>query len=141
MSDAFWDSMNQFKNAYEEMLDDVCQKFGINPAEANIILFLGRRKEDTATDIVKYTGYSKSNVSTAVRKLELSNYLETICLDSNRRTIHLKLKDKAKPVISYYQKQKKKLELELFNNFTKDELNALFMLSNKVSDNIIKKVN
>ena len=110
MNEAFWDDMNYFKNAYDEMISQVCQKFNINPAECNIILFLSKNKDDTATDIVKYTGYSKSNVSTAIRKLELSDYLETICLDSNRRTIHLKLKDKSKPVVSYYQRQKKKLE-------------------------------
>ena len=38
MSDKFWDDLNQFKNRYQEMLDDVCQSFGLNPAEANIIL-------------------------------------------------------------------------------------------------------
>lgn len=141
MSDAFWDDMNRFKNEYESMLDDVCLRFNINPAEANIILYLSKSKDkDTATDIVKYTGYSKSNVSTAVRKLELSGYLETICLDSNRRTIHLKLMDKAKPIISYYKKQKRKLEEEIFLGFSEEELNTLFLLSNKVSKNIIRKV-
>lgn len=141
MNEAFWDDMNYFKNAYDEMISQVCQKFNINPAECNIILFLSKNKDDTATDIVKYTGYSKSNVSTAIRKLELSDYLETICLDSNRRTIHLKLKDKSKPVVSYYQRQKKKLEEDLFKNFTKEELKALFLLSNKVSNNIMGNVN
>ncbi|MBQ4356461.1 MAG: winged helix-turn-helix transcriptional regulator [Acholeplasmatales bacterium] len=137
MSDKFWDDLNQFKNRYQEMLDDVCQSFGLNPAEANIILYLAKNKNDTATDIVKYTGYSKSNVSTAVRKLELSDYLSTICPSENRRIVHLKLKEKAKPIIRYYQKQKKKLEDELFFGFTKEELEALFFLSDKVSRNII----
>ena len=121
MSDKFWDDLNQFKNRYQEMLDDVCQSFGLNPAEANIILYLAKNKNDTATDIVKYTGYSKSNVSTAVRKLELSDYLSTICPSENRRIVRLK----------------KKLEDELFFGFTKEELEALFLLSDKVSRNII----
>ena len=75
MSEKFWDDLNQFKNRYQQMFDDVCQSFALNPAEANIILYLAKNKKDTATDIVKYTGYSKSNVSTAVRKLELGDYL------------------------------------------------------------------
>jgi DNA-binding MarR family transcriptional regulator len=137
MRDKFWDDLNQFKNRYQEMLDDVCQSFGLNPAEANIILYLAKNKNDTATDIVKYTGYSKSNVSTAVRKLELSDYLSTICPSENRRIVHLKLKEKAKPIIRYYQKQKKKLEDELFYGFSKEELESLFLLSDKVSKNII----
>lgn len=139
MNEAFWDDMMRFKNAYEEMLNNIGIKFNLNLAEVNIILYLSKESKDTATDIVKYTGYSKSNVSTAVRKLELSMYLKPICLDSNRRVIHLKLLEKSKPVVSYYQRQKKKLEQEIFKDFTKEELKSLFLLSDKVSNNILKR--
>ena len=139
MNEAFWDDMMLFKNRYEQMLGDICLKYDLNLAELNIILYLSKEKNDTATDIVKYTGYSKSNVSTAVRKLELSMYLKTICLDSNRRVVHLKLLEKSRPIISYYQKQKKKLESEIFKDFTKEELKSLFLLSDKVSNNILKR--
>ena len=141
MNEAFWDDMMRFKNRFEEMLNDICLKFDLNLAELNILLYLSKGLNDTATDIVKYTGYSKSNVSTAVRKLELSMYIKTICLDTNRRVVHLKLLEKSKPIITYYQRQKKKLESEIFKDFTKEELKSLFLLSDKVSNNILKRVN
>lgn len=142
MGGMFWDNLNTFKNAYDQMLADICLKFDLARAEADIILFLSKSKnKDTATDIVRYTGYSKSNVSTAVRKLELSGYLKTIVLDNNRRTVHLSLLDKSNPVVRYITKKKKEFENEVFNGFTEEETNALSLLIDKVSTNIGKKDN
>lgn len=141
MSGMFWDNLNTFKNAYEKMVSEICTKFDLCRAEADILLFLSKSKKDTATDIVAYTGYSKSNVSTAVRKLELSGYLKTVVLDSNRRTVHLSLLDKSNPVIRYSTKKKKEFELEIFNGFSEEEANALSLLIDKVSNNIGKKDN
>ena len=140
MSGMFWDNLNTFKNAYERMLADICMKFDLARAEADIILFLSKSKtKDTQTDIVNYTGYSKSNVSTAVRKLELSGYLKTIVLDNNRRTVHLSLLEKSSKVVKYSQKRKKEFETEVFMGFTEEETKALSLLIDKVSINIGKK--
>ena len=89
------------KGLYQELLRPVCKKYDLTDSEIMILLFLNDEPEyDTASDIVKRRKMKKSVVSVSLRDLENRGLIEGYHLEGDRRSLHLKVNESAKEVIS-----------------------------------------
>lgn len=135
----FWEHQSALKNLYSHYINPLCQKYDLNRTEMDILLFLANNPQfDTATSIVEHKGLSKSHVSTSLRSLEENGYLQTAYLGGNRRTVHLKLLDKAHDIVSEGQQAQLLYVNILFGNFSDEEKEEMIHLTGKMTDNVQK---
>lgn len=121
---------------HESMLKQVCLKYDLSLLEANIISFLYNNPEkDTAGDIVELRMLSKGNVSKGVEMLAKKGLLLRSQDKEDRRKVHLKLSQKAKPVTDEIELEKRQFHEELFFGFTEEDKKQLEVLSNRVMEN------
>lgn len=88
------------RDLYHNLMNPVCEKYGITHTELDILLFLNNNPQlDTATDIVEKHRITKSSVSTAARVLQERGFITGNFMDGNHRSIHLKVCEAAKKII------------------------------------------
>ena len=81
-------------------MEEATEKLSITHTEIEIIMFLFNNPDyDTAKDISELRKFPKSCVSKAVDDLIKKDYLESFIDISDRRILHLKLKEPSKPEI------------------------------------------
>ena len=97
---SFWDDMAAMRSLYSAQLDAVGREYGLARVELDILLFLANNPQfDTATDIVERRHISKAHVSQSVKSLEQRGCLERCYEGDNRRTIHLRLTERAQAAV------------------------------------------
>ena len=107
---------------YENMLREVCGKYGLTSIEVNIISFLYNNPgKDTAGDIVELRMLSKGNVSQAVEGLIQKKMIRRRQDTDDRRRIHLSLRPEAQPVIHDIEAIRDKFHERVFRGFSDDE--------------------
>lgn len=101
---------------YKETLMPICEKYNITYMELTIILFLGNNpKLDKACDIVEKRHIAKSHASSTIKSLMDKELLVGKCLDSDRRSIHLKLLPSANKIL----KDGQKAQRDFFDIYTR----------------------
>ncbi len=121
---------------HESMLKQVCLKYELSLLEANIVSFLYNNPgKDTAADIVELRMLSKGNVSQGVELLVKKGFLLRYQDKEDRRKVHLKLSQKAKPVTDAVELKKQQFHEELFSGFTEEDKKLLEELSQRVMEN------
>lgn len=141
MVDGFWNYLYLGKNFFRKCYEPVCDKYGLNALELDILIFLADSPtDDTATDIAEKRGFAKSNVSNAVRKLTDNGFLEGRYNDDNRRSVHLKLLKKANDVLADAQKSQEIFLGTIFTGFSPAELEQIKSYFTRLANNI-EKVN
>ena len=65
--------------------------------------------------------------------------LTGIYKDGNKKSVHLSLTAKAKPVVAYGKKEQSDFAAVLFDGFTDEEIAAFERYHNKILDNISRK--
>ena len=76
--------------AYDHCLTPVQEASGLNRTELDVLLFLANNPAyDTAADMVRRRGLSKSHVSTTVERLVQRGLLTRSADQADRRTVHL----------------------------------------------------
>lgn len=107
---------------YEQCVNKACCQYDMIKTEMDILLFLYNNPGyDTATDIVKHRHLSKSHVSKSIQSLKERGYLTAFYQGSNRRTIHLKLCDAARPAVMEGLKAQERFVSILLADFTEEE--------------------
>lgn len=125
------------RELYQAILTPICIKYEMTHAELITLLFLAGNPElNTATDVVKGRRLTKSAVSMAVRSLEDKGFVTGEFIGGNHRSIHLKLCDKAKNVISEGQKAQNEFYDILTNGFSDVEKENLKNYFQRLSFNI-----
>ena len=95
-----WDVMTAMRSLYCAQLEAASRECGLARVELDILLFLANNPQfDTATDIVERRCISKAHVSQSVKSLEQRGYLERCYEGDNRRTIHLRLMERAQAAV------------------------------------------
>ncbi len=141
MVDGFWNYLYLGKNFFRKCYEPVCEKYCLSALELDIIIFLSESpNDDTATDIVEKRGFAKSNVSNAVRSLTDNGFIEGFYLNDNRRSVHLRLLDKANNVIDDAGIAKEKFLSSIFQDFSQEELEQVKFFFTRLANNI-EKVN
>lgn len=122
---------------YTEMFEKVRAENTLTQLEADILLFLSENKnQDTASEIISAKHLSKSHVSSSIENLVCNGFIERRMDGNNKKTVHLKLTDKAKPIIKAGRKVQKDFSEIIFKDISQDDIKLFNDLLCRISDNI-----
>ena len=100
---------------YERCLAQAQQQTGLSRGEMDVLLFLANHPAyDTATDVVKMRGLSKSHVSAMVDKLAQRGMLLRQVEESNRRVVRLSLLPAAAQAVALGREAQEQFNRRLF---------------------------
>lgn len=118
-------------------MEEAAEKLSITQTQIEIIMFLFNNPDyDTAKDISELRKFPKSCVSKAVDDLIKKNYLESLVDISDRRIIHLKLKESSKQVIKLSQKIRTHFLEIICQGISDKEKEELLKILNTISINV-----
>lgn len=119
----FWGSLQLMRKHYARSMEPVCHEFGVTRAELDVLTFLDAHpNRDRASDIVEFRGLTKSHVSVAAKNLTERGLLEPIPDHYDGRVTHLKLTDRAKPIIAAGREAQKQYFNLIFACYDREEL-------------------
>lgn len=124
------------KRLFEHLCSGVGKEYGLSQNDMAVLLFLTNNKPlDTANDIVKYRGISKSWVCKSVDELTNRGYLLTEQDKADRRRIHLRVNPSAEKIICRLQDAKAQFFEIIFKDFTADDRVEFGRLLDKIMEN------
>ncbi|OEF97080.1 MarR family winged helix-turn-helix transcriptional regulator [Desulfuribacillus alkaliarsenatis] len=130
-------SGQQYKRLYEKKCHLIFEKYGLTKVEIEILLFLENNKQyDTAKDVVDLKFFAKSHVSKAISSLITRGLLYSEADEFDRRCVHLKISDEAKPVIGEAKKMREELLTIIYNGISDEEKEVMFNIADKILGNI-----
>ena len=133
----YFDTMARAQKGYARLLEPICKKWDLTRNELDVILFLANNPEfDRAVDIVNHRGLAKSHVSMSVANLESRGLLDRIADPSDRRTVHLKLTEKAKEITDVGCRVQKQFMDYLHQGITQEQIDLMVDFARKVNENI-----
>lgn len=116
----------RYKKYYSAQFAGAAAAYGLNQLEIDILLFLHNNPElCTASDICRYRGLAKSNVSAAVERLSSRGVLEVLPAPDNRRQRLLRFTENARPMAEALAEIQRRTLEPLFDGFTAAEQQAL----------------
>lgn len=128
---------SQFRRLYDKKINGMAKRYGLTPAEVNVLLFLANNPEyDTAKDISELRLLPKSCVSRAVDSLIRQGFLTSHEDGKDRRILHLSILPAAAGVVKDAQDNQQEFLSCTFHNFSEEERQSLDHLMTKLTDNI-----
>lgn len=128
---------SQFKRLYDKKIKGMAVRYGLTPAEVNVLLFLANNSEfDTAKNICEMRLLPKACVSRAVDSLIRQGFLTAREDERDRRILHLSVLPAASGLVADAQACQREFLSCVFRNFSKDERQALDTLTAKLIANI-----
>lgn len=125
------------QSLYERTVMPVCRAFGLTYMEFTILMFLYRNPQyDTAAQIVKIRRLTKSHVSISLKGLQERGLVEGVYFPGNQKTLHLKLTEKAKPVLEAGLAAQQEFGTILVRDFTSEEMEQFQYLLSKLHENM-----
>ena len=132
-----FENITSFKNLYISVMSPVCGKHDLTYMELTVLMFLHNNpNHDTATEIVKLRRLTKSHVSISVRALINKGYLAGDQNPNDRRTIHLRITDKAASVISDGTEAQRNFGEIMFAGFSNDDLAKMNEYVLRITNNV-----
>lgn len=128
---------SQFRRLYDKKISGMAKRYGLTPAEVNVLLFLANNPEyDTAKDISELHLLPKSCVSKAVDSLIRQGFLVSREDERDRRILHLSILPAAAGVVRDAQDSQQEFLSCAFRSFTEEERQTLDHLMLKLTENI-----
>ena len=122
---------------YNFIISPVCEKYSLTFMEFTVLLFLARNPQyDTATEIVKYKHITKSHVSISLASLEEKGLIIKEYAATNHRTVHLKLTEKSKCIVSDGLNAQKRFTSILTEGFSDKETEELLSFIERIDKNV-----
>ena len=116
------DTIQLAKKRYAQLLDPLCNTWGLTKTEVDILLFLANNPGlDRAADIVRIRQITKSHVSLSVSNLEQRGFVYRTFDPEDRRTAHLKLREEALPVIREGNRIQQEFFSRIFAGLSEEE--------------------
>lgn len=137
MLPAFFVRYRGIVKLYNSLFLGVLEKYRLTQLEIDILLFLANHPTcDTARDIVERRHLAKSHVSAGVESLVSRGLLERRRLDGNRKTIHLKLTERAAPIVEEGRAVQLRYGALLLDGFSEQERETLCSFLERVGENV-----
>ena len=131
------DTIQLAKKRYAQLLDPLCNTWGLTKTEVDILLFLANNPGlDRAADIVRIRQITKSHVSLSVSNLEQRGFVYRTFDPEDRRTAHLKLREEALPVIREGNRIQQEFLGRIFAGLSEEELAFWRSILDRVCRNI-----
>ena len=133
--------VQHYKKYHAARFEAASVQYGLNQLEIDILLFLHNNPDcRTASDICRYRGLAKSNVSAAVERLRARGVLTVSPAPDNRRQRMLAFTPEALPIAAALaQIQAGSLE-PLFAGFTPQERQSLQDYLRRMDENILHQL-
>lgn len=121
----FLDTYQKIDKAHRRYFQTKFAEYGFTPNEILVIMFLYNNAPllDTATDIARVKGVSKGIIARSVESLCEKNYLEAVRDKSDRRIIHLRLKDEHNQLAARIEGIQKEFVRELGTGISDEDIN------------------
>lgn len=126
----------QFKKLVARMSAESRAKYGLKQIELDILAFLARTGEATATQIHHTLGLNKGHVSQALASLCAKNYVRLRAMPFDRRAIAIQLTDQAAPVVESIRLERKQIMEQVLKGFTQEELDRMRSATDRILANI-----
>ena len=131
------DTIQKAQKRYSQLQEPVCQRYGINKTEMDVLLFLANNPGlDRAADIVNLRQITKSHVALSVSNLEQRGLLYRVFDPEDRRTAHLKLTEAALPIVREGGRIQQQYFDRIFAGLTDEEFAFWRSILDKVCSNI-----
>ena len=135
----YFDTMARAQKGYARLLEPICKKWNLTRNELDVILFLANNPDyDRAVDIVNHRGLAKSHVSMSVTNLERLGLVERVPDPTDRRTIHLKLTEKAKEITECGCRVQQQFMDYLHQGVTQEQMEMMRLFAERVYENVKK---
>ena len=130
------EEISLLKAAYSTLTGEVCKKYEISSSEFDILLFLANNPlYDTAAKIVEMRHLAKSHVSVLSSRLEESGYITRFYVAGNHKTVHMRLTEKAIPIVTDGQKAQRDFFEMLFKGISEEQMAATRAVFDAIHDN------
>lgn len=125
------------QNLYERTVMPVCRQYGLTYMEFTVLMFLVNNPQyDTAAQIAKIRRLAKSHVSISVKGLQERGLVRGTYFPGNQKTLHLQVTEAANPVVEAGIAAQKAFGAILARGFTREELDQLMKLTEKIHENM-----
>ncbi len=132
---------HQFKKIYEKEFEKVIKKYNLKKIEIEILYFISQCGDhNTAKDIANDQYISKAHISNSIEDLYQKKYITVLEDKNDRRCIHLKITELAKPVIEEIETVRRHLIEILFQDISEEERNVMYHISRKIVKNISEEL-
>lgn len=130
----FLESYQKIDKAHRRYFQARLSKYGFTPNEIIVILFLYNNAPtfDTATDIARRKGISKGMIARSVESLCEKNYLSALRDKTDRRIVHLHLKDEHNALAAEIERTQSEFFDEMEKGISKEEINFTRETLNKL---------
>ena len=133
----YFDIMARAQKGYARLLDPICKRYDLTRNELDVLLFLANNPQyDRAVDIVNNRGLSKSHVSLSISSLEEKGLLLRLNDPADKRTVHLKLTERAETVVEAGRMAQKRFFSYLHQGVTQEQIQLMVEFGKKVNENI-----
>lgn len=133
----YLDSIQISKKKYADLMEPLCQQYGLTKNELDVILFLSNNPGwDRAADIVAMRRIAKSHVSLSVNALEKRGLLLRQFDAADRRAAHLLLTEAALPIAEEGRALQQRFFQHIFSGLSREELSSFGETLLKISNNI-----
>ena len=133
----YFDTMARAQKGYARLLEPICKKWDLTRNELDVLLFLANNPDfDRAVDIVNHRGLAKSHVSMSVASLENRGLLARQPDPTDRRTVHLRLTDKAGEITDVGRRVQKQFMDYLHQGVTEEQMALMRLFAERVYENI-----
>lgn len=128
---------SKMRSQYRNMCVPVCQKYGINQTNLDILLFLGQYPQyNTARDMCEIRGIKTGIVSVAVEQLIQKGYLERRSDERDHRIQRLFLTDGGRMAVSDGKASCMQVKEKLCTGITTEEMEVLDGIIKKIAENL-----
>ena len=131
--------VQHYKKYHAARFEAASVQYGLNQLEIDILLFLHNNPDcRTASDICRYRGLAKSNVSAAVERLRARGVLTVSPAPDNRRQRLLGFTDEGRTMAAALAEIQRRSIEPLFADFTLEEQQALQDYLRRMDANILR---
>ena len=131
----------KFKRLQEDRIIELRRKYNMKKAELEVLYFLSRcGTHNTSTDIRYQLMMNKGHISQAVNSLCEKQLLTAEPDQNDRRYVHYKVSESAKEIIAEMTKNREKMNQQILEGISEEELNIFKEVAEKIVRNIEKLI-
>lgn len=135
----FFIAMASFLKEYRNMSFKAVKEYNFTPAEIDVLMFLFNNAPlDTAKDITKYKGISKSLVCRSVDSLVKKEFISTVTDRNDRRIVHLIINENASDVVKKLKESKEQFIEEITKGIEEKDIENFIKVLNSMMNNVEK---
>ncbi len=114
------------------------RKYGLKQLEVEILIYLSRNPESSASTFIKEMGLNKGQVSVAMDNLSFGGFITLKRDNTDHRYCHASITEKTLPVLEEAEKIKVLYEKMIFSGISPEDAFSFWKVSEKMLANLEK---